>query len=181
MSEENVSIEDLRSAVENEHRFATVLRGYDKKAVNTYLKEMEENYQQSLAEYDEKRVDIIKENELLNEKVEILNARIKDLNARLDAKRDNDEKIRQTVMAEMSVKTNQIKSEKREVELKLTETEKELENFKADVKEATGELNGMSEKLEKLLREKFDECAEIIKTWDTQHSVVVENIENQVK
>ena len=83
MSEENVSIEDLRSAVENEHRFATVLRGYDKKAVNTYLKEMEENYQQSLAEYDEKRVDIIKENELLNEKVEILNARIKDLNARL--------------------------------------------------------------------------------------------------
>ena len=38
MSEENVSIEDLRSAVENEHRFPTAIRGFDKKAVKILQK-----------------------------------------------------------------------------------------------------------------------------------------------
>ena len=145
------------------------------------MKEMEEQYKQSLAEYDEKRVDIIKENENLNEKVELLNARIADLNARLDAKRENDEKIRQTVMSEMIVKTNQLKAEKRDLELKLTETEKQLQDLKADVKEATSGLNGMSEKLQKQLKDQVDVCGEIIKTWEAQHVLAVKEIEDQVK
>ncbi len=180
MSDESVSIEDLRSAVENEHRFPTAFKGFDKKAVNTYLKEIEENYKQSLIEYDEKRVDIIKENEQLSEKIELLNARIKDLNARHDAKRENDEKIRQQVKDEMSVKANQLKTEKRELELKLTETEKELADLKADIKEASEGLGGMSAELEKQLSEKFAECTDIIKAWETQHNAAVKEVENQI-
>lgn len=180
MSEENVSIEDLRSAVENEHRFPTTFQGFSKKAVNAYLKDLEEEYKQSLVEYDEKRLDIMKENEKLNEKVEILNARINELNARLDEKRENDEKIRQAVMSEMSVKANQLKSEKRELELKLTEAEKELADLKSDIKEAVVGLDGMSAKLEKMLKEKLSECTDIIRVWETQHEAVVREVENQI-
>ena len=58
MSEEKqnaVSIEQLRAGVENEHRFQTVFRGYDKKDVNEYLQELAENYQKTIDDLNQKR------------------------------------------------------------------------------------------------------------------------------
>ena len=50
-----ISIEQLRAGVENEHRFQTVFRGYDKKDVNEYLQELADNYQRTIDDLNRKR------------------------------------------------------------------------------------------------------------------------------
>ena len=76
-NEEKTTIENLRKDLENEHRFTSVWRGYNKKEVNDYLQNMEneqarriEEERNSAKEEQERSKELILQIQKQNQKIQ---------------------------------------------------------------------------------------------------------------
>ena len=133
------TIEQLRTGIENEHRFQTVFRGYDKNSVNTYLGEVKEKYKNIIDDLEKKKDSIIADREnqykqdiemlekqheaLLNEKQNEYNKVIEELKNKNEKALSESEKSYQQQLDEIVNRNKNVYTQK---EQKYTETINEL-------------------------------------------------------
>ena len=100
-NEEKTTIENLRKDLENEHRFTSVWRGYNKKEVNDYLQNMENEQARRI---EEERNSAKEEQERSKElilQIQKQNQKIQELQKKLDNRDATEKSVVQKMMDEL--------------------------------------------------------------------------------
>jgi DivIVA domain-containing protein len=182
MSEKLNSIDRIRTEVENEHRFPTVRRrGYDKKSVNQYLEELEEQHSQELEKEQEKTNAALLKNEELLEQMEVMNVKLDELRAKIKNREATEESVAQSVVEGLKETNQRLTEENQRKQLKITELEEKINQISGDVSDYSHMLVLLDNKLKEMLKNKFIECEDIIVAWEQQFEKNSENIQDKIK
>lgn len=177
----NMTIEKLRAEVENEHRFKSVRRGYDKKIVNAYLEEMEEKHQQQLELEREKTKVIQNKNQQLMEQIDKMNEKIDTLISKLENREATENAVVESMMNGLKETNSRLMEENSEKQVKIAELETRLQSMEAEVIDYTDMLSALDKKLKDLLNEKVNECSDVIAAWELQFEQTKNDIRNKIK
>ena len=177
----NMTIEKLRAEVENEHRFKSVLRGYDKKVVNAYLEEMEEKYQQQIELEREKAKVMQNKNEELTEQIDKMNEKIDGLINKLENREAAENAVVESMMNGLKETNSSLMEENSKKQMKIVELETSLQAMKVEVMNYTDMLSALDKKLKDLLNEKINECNDVINAWEIQFEQTKDDIRKKME
>lgn len=172
-----MTIERLRAEVENEHRFKSVRRGFDKKAVNAYLEDLEEKFRQQLVIEKNKTEAMQDKNQQLTDQIDKMNEKIDELQNKLENREATEKAVVESMMNKMKETNHQLMEENTKKQMKITELEECIGAMKAEVLNYTEMLSALDQKLKQLLAEKINECNDVIDAWEVQF----EQTKNQIK
>ncbi len=176
----NMTIEKLRAEVENEHRFKSVRRGYDKKVVNAYLEEMEEKHQQQLELEREKTKAVQNKNHQLMEQIDKMNEKIDILINKLENREATENAVVESMMNGLKETNNSLMEENTKKQMKIAELEAGIQAMKVEVMNYTEMLSALDKKLKDLLNEKINECNDVINAWEVQFEQTKNDIKNKI-
>lgn len=165
---EKMTIEKLRTEVENEHRFKSVRRGYDKKSVNAYLENLEEKHQHQLEMEREKTQAVQNKNQQLVDEIDKMNEKIGELQNKLENREATEKAVAESMLEGLKETNCQLMEENSKSQMKIAELEGNLRSIKAEVVNYTDMLSALDKKLKVLLNEKINECNNVIEAWETQ-------------
>ena len=164
----NRSIDKLRAEVENEHRFDTTRKGYDKKAVNAYLEELESIHEQKLDNEHQKTIDSENRNKQLLEQINGLNEKIEELNKKLADREEMEQRVADSIMEPIREANRALTEEGKRKDIKILQLEKQIQAMRENAINYTNVLSTLDDKLSSMLNAKFEECNDIIETWKMQ-------------
>lgn len=180
-NEEKTTIENLRKDLENEHRFTSVWRGYNKKEVNDYLQNMENEQARRI---EEERNSAKEEQERSKElilQIQKQNQKIQELQKKLDNRDAIEKSVVQKMMDELKETNSKLMKENSRKQMEIANLEERITKMREDVTNYTAMLSALDKRLKELLNEKMDECNNIIDTWERQFLQTKNGIEEKLK
>lgn len=180
-NEEKTTIENLRKDLENEHRFTSVWRGYNKKEVNDYLQNMENEQARRI---EEERNSAKEEQERSKElilQIQKQNQKIQELQKKLDNRDATEKSVVQKMMDELKENNSKLMKENSRKQMEIANLEERITKMREDVTNYTAMLSALDKRLKELLNEKMDECNNIIDTWERQFLQTKNGIEEKLK
>lgn len=180
-NEEKTTIENLRKDLENEHRFTSVWRGYNKKEVNDYLQNMENEQARRI---EEERNSAKEEQERSKElilQIQKQNQKIQELQKKLDNRDTTEKSVVQKMMDELKETNSKLMKENSRKQMEIANLEERITKMREDVTNYTAMLSALDKRLKELLNEKIDECNNIIDTWERQFLQTKNGIEEKLK
>ena len=180
-NEEKTTIENLRKDLENEHRFTSVWRGYNKKEVNDYLQNMENEKARRI---EEERNSAKEEQERSKElilQIQKQNQKIQELQKKLDNRDATEKSVVQKMMDELKETNSKLMKENSRKQMEIANLEERITKMREDVTNYTAMLSALDKRLKELLNEKMDECNNIIDTWERQFLQTKNGIEEKLK
>ena len=180
-NEEKTTIENLRKDLENEHRFTSVWRGYNKKEVNDYLQSMENEQARRI---EEERNSAKEEQERSKElilQIQKQNQKIQELQKKLDNRDATEKSVVQKMMDELKETNSKLMKENSRKQMEIANFEERITKMREDVTNYTAMLSALDKRLKELLNEKMDECNNIIDTWERQFLQTKNGIEEKLK
>ncbi|WP_301956096.1 DivIVA domain-containing protein [uncultured Eubacterium sp.] len=180
-NEEKTTIENLRKDLENEHRFTSVWRGYNKKEVNDYLQNMENEQARRI---EEERNSAKEEQERSKElilQIQKQNQKIQELQKKLDNRDATEKSVVQKMMDELKETNSKLMKENSRKQMEIANFEERITKMREDVTNYTAMLSALDKRLKELLNEKMDECNNIIDTWERQFLQTKNGIEEKLK
>lgn len=178
--DEKMTIERLRAEVENEHRFKSVRRGFDKKAVNVYLENLEEKFRQQLSIEKNKTEAMQDKNQQLMDQIDKMNEKIDELQNKLENREATEKAVVESMMNKMKETNHQLMEENTRKQMKITELEERIGAMKAEVLNYTEMLSALDKKLKQLLAEKINECNDVIDAWEIQFEQTKNQIQEKI-
>ena len=172
-NEGKTTIENLRKDLENKHRFTSVWRGYNKKEVNDYMQNMENEQARRI---EEERNSVKEEQERSKElilQIQKQNQKIQELQKKLDNRDATEKSVVQKMMDELKETNSKL--------MKVANLEERITKMREDVTNYTAMLSALDKQLKELLNEKMDECNSIIDTWERQFLQTKNGIEEKLK
>ena len=158
-NEEKTTIENLRKDLENEHRFTSVWRGYNKKEVNDYLQNMENEQARRI---EEERNSAKEEQERSKElilQIQKQNQKIQELQKKLDNRDATEKSVVQKMMDELKETNSKLMKENSRKQMEIANLEERITKMREDVTNYTAMLSALDKQLKELLNEKMDEIA----------------------
>lgn len=180
-NEGKTTIENLRKDLENEHRFTSVWRGYNKKEVNDYLQNMENEQARRI---EEERNSAKEEQERSKElilQIQKQNQKIQELQKKLDNRDATEKSVVQKMMDELKETNSKLMKENSRKQMEIANLEERITKMREDVTNYTAMLSALDKRLKELLNEKIDECNNIIDTWERQFLQTKNGIEEKLK
>ena len=180
-NEEKTTIENLRKDLENEHRFTSVWRGYNKKEVNDYLQNMENEQARRI---EEERNSAKEEQERSKElilQIQKQNQKIQELQKKLDNRDATEKSVVQKMMDELKETNSKLMKENSRKQMEIANLEERITTMRQDATDYTAMLSALDKRLKELLNEKMDECNNIIDTWKRQFLQTKNGIEEKLK
>lgn len=180
-NEGKTTIENLRKDLENEHRFTSVWRGYNKKEVNDYLQNMENEQARRI---EEERNSAKEEQERSKElilQIQKQNQKIQELQKKLDNRDATEKSVVQKMMDELKETNSKLMKENSRKQMEIANLEERITKMREDVTNYTAMLSALDKRLKELLNEKMDECNNIIDTWERQFLQTKNGIEEKLK
>lgn len=180
-NEGKTTIENLRKDLENEHRFTSVWRGYNKKEVNDYLQNMENEQARRI---EEERNSAKEEQERSKElilQIQKQNQKIQELQKKLDNRDATEKSVVQKMMDELKETNSKLMKENSRKQMEIANLEERITKMREDVTNYTAMLSALDKRLKELLNEKMDECNNIIDTWEQQFLQTKNGIEEKLK
>ena len=180
-NEEKTTLENLRKYLENEHRFTSVWRGYNKKEVNDYLQNMENEQARRI---EEERNSAKEEQERSKElilQIQKQNQKIQELQKKLDNRDATEKSVVQKMMDELKETNSKLMKENSRKQMEIANLEERITKMREDVTNYTAMLSALDKRLKELLNEKMDECNNIIDTWERQFLQTKNGIEEKLK
>ena len=180
-NEGKTTIENLRKDLENEHRFTSVWRGYNKKEVNDYLQNMENEQARRI---EEERNSAKEEQERSKElilQIQKQNQKIQELQKKLDNRDATEKSVVQKMMDELKEANSKLMKENSRKQMEIANLEERITKMREDVTNYTAMLSALDKRLKELLNEKMDECNNIIDTWERQFLQTKNGIEEKLK
>ena len=180
-NEEKTTIENLRKDLENEHRFTSVWRGYNKKEVNDYLQNMENEQARRI---EEERNSAKEEQERSKElilQIQKQNQKIQELQKKLDNRDATEKSVVQKMMDELKETNSKLMKENSRKQMEIANFEERITKMREDVTNYTAMLSALDKRLKEFLNEKMDECNNIIDTWERQFLQTKNGIEEKLK
>lgn len=180
-NEEKTTIENLKKDLENEHRFTSVWRGYNKKEVNDYLQNMENEQARRI---EEERNSAKEEQERSKElilQIQKQNQKIQELQKKLDNRDATEKSVVQKMMDELKETNSKLMKENSRKQMEIANFEERITKMREDVTNYTAMLSALDKRLKELLNEKMDECNNIIDTWERQFLQTKNGIEEKLK
>lgn len=200
---DNNSIEKLRTEVEHNCRFKKAFRGYDKTDVDQYIAELQKNNEQF-------RTDILEENRVLGEKnkelsrilqeknaelsrvleekneelentVTTLNAQINELENKIKNREMAEKKVEESVVDKLKSTNEMLMTENRKKELIIKEMEEKISAMQENVENYSDLLKVLDKKLSQMLKEKVEECEDIIMAWEGQFDKTNQELRAKIK
>lgn len=200
---DNNSIEKLRTEVEHNCRFKKAFRGYDKTDVDQYIAELQKNNEQF-------RTDILEENRVLGEKnkelsrilqeknaelsrvleekneelentVTTLNAQINELENKIKNREMAEKKVEESVVDKLKSTNEMLMTENRKKELIIKEMEEKISAMQENVENYSDLLKVLDKKLSQMLKEKVEECEDIIMAWEGQFDKTNQDLRAKIK
>lgn len=180
-NEGKTTIENLRKDLENKHRFTSVWRGYNKKEVNDYMQNMENEQARRI---EEERNSVKEEQERSKElilQIQKQNQKIQELQKKLDNRDATEKSVVQKMMDELKETNSKLMKENSRKQMEIANLEERITKMREDVTNYTAMLSALDKQLKELLNEKMDECNNIIDTWERQFLQTKNGIEEKLK
>lgn len=179
--DEKMTIEKLRTEVENEHRFKSVWHGYDKKTVNEYLENVERKHQQQIEIEKENAKTIQSKNEQLMAQIDELNEKMEILQNKLDNKEATEKAVVESMLNGLKETNNRLMEENSKKKMRIAELEETIQSMRTEVINYTDMLSALDKKLKELLNEKINECNDVIDAWETQFEQTKNDIKGKME
>ena len=177
-NEGKTTIENLRKS-ENKHRFTSVWRGYNKKEVNDYMQNME-NEQARRIEEERNSVKEDGKKQRINFADSKTNRRRQEFK-KLDNREATEKSVVQKMMDELKETNSKLMKENSRKQMEIANLEEQYTKMREDVTNYTAMLSALDKQLKELLNEKMDECNSIIDTWERQFLQTKNGIEEKLK
>ena len=150
-NEEKTTIENLRKDLENEHRFTSVWRGYNKKEVNDYLQNMENEQARRI---EEERNSAKEEQERSKElilQIQKQNQKMQELQKKLDNRDATEKSVVQKMMDELKETNSKLMKENSRKQMEIANLEERITKMREDVTNYTAMLSALDKQLKELL------------------------------
>ena len=145
-NEEKTTIENLRKDLENEHRFTSVWRGYNKKEVNDYLQNMENEQARRI---EEERNSAKEEQERSKElilQIQKQNQKIQELQKKLDNRDATEKSVVQKMMDELKETNSKLMKENSRKQMEIANLEERITKMREDVTNYTAMLSALDKR-----------------------------------
>lgn len=180
MEDRMMTIEKLRNEVENEHRFKSVRRGYDKKTVNVYLEELEIKHREQLESEEENTRAAQDKNRQLMEHIDKMKEQIAELQNKLDNREATERAVAESMLEGLKETNSKLTEENSTKQLRIAELEEQIKTMRADVDNYTNMLVVLDKKLKQMLDEKLSECYDVIDAWEVQFDNTSKEIKEKI-
>lgn len=180
-NEEKNTIENLRKDLENEHRFTSALRGYNKKEVNEYLQNIEN---EQLNRLEEERNRIREEQDRSKELIQQIqkqNQKIQELQKKIDNRDATEKSVAQKMIDELKDTNSKLMAENSRKQMEIANLQERIEKMREDVTNYTSMLTALDKRLKEMLNEKMDQCNGIIDAWERQFLQTKDGIDEKMK
>lgn len=167
-NDENMTIEKLRAKMENEHRFKSVRRGYDKKVVNAYLENMEQEHQREMELEREKTKIMQNRNEQLMGQIDKMNDKIDELISKLENRDATGNSVVESMLNSLKETNSKLTEETNKKQMRIVELEEKIQSMKAEAMNYIDMLSALNEKGKEQLNEKINECNNVIEDWESK-------------
>lgn len=180
-NEEKVTIETIREEVENEHRFKSVWRGYEKNAVNEYIKDLEEKQKQQIEVEQEKAKAILSKNQQMIKQIDEMNVRIDELREKLKKREATENSVVQKMIHSLKETNSKLMEENSNKKMQIAALEERMEAMRGDVVNYSNMLSALDKRLKELLNEKISECNDVIDAWEAQFEQTTNDIKTKME
>ena len=180
-SDEKMTIEKLRAEVENEHRFKSVWRGYEKNAVNEYIKDMGKKHQKQLEEQQENFKATLSKNKQMVEQINKMNDKIDELQNKLQNREKTENSVVQNMINGLKETNSRLMEENGKKKMQIAKLEERIEAMREDVMNYTDMLAALDKRLKELLNEKISECNDVIDAWESQFEQTKNDIKTKME
>lgn len=180
-NEEKVTIETIREEVENEHRFKSVWRGYEKNAVNEYIKDLEEKQKQQIEVEQEKAKAILSKNQQMIKQIDEMNVQIDELREKLKKREATENSVVQKMIHSLKETNSKLMEENSNKKMQIAALEERMEAMREDVVNYSNMLSALDKRLKELLNEKISECNDVIDAWEAQFEQTTNDIKTKME
>lgn len=179
--DDKATIKNLRRKIENENRFSSAWRGYNKGEVNEYLQNIGENQAKQIEEERKKTNAEHDKNQQLLAQIQKMNSKIEELQNKLENRDEAEKSVVQKMMDSLKETNSSLMEENSRKKMEIARLEERIETMKSDVINYTEMLAALDKQLKEVLNGKISECNDLIDTWERQFEQTKEGIKEKME
>ena len=165
---EDNSLEKLREGIEQEVRFKTSMRGYDKQAVNEFIAEAAKSHSTEIEELKAECKRLTEENSIFKESLAKLEKTEQDIRSEERRNHQAELDIREGLVDRLRSENERLGEENHRLQLELADLQEKLRENSSRFLRGGDELSSLNGRLFSLLTDKFSEISSLSAAWQKE-------------